>query len=61
MTNLKKYFLAFDIGCIECGEESKPLGLFATETEADKVAEAAQKKHWKGQHDFEVYEIEVPV
>jgi hypothetical protein len=57
MTN---HWLAFDIGCIECGEESKPIGLFPTEEEARQAAEVADKRqqaNWHGQHYFEVFNL----
>lgn len=56
---MKKY-LAFDIGCIECGEESKVIGIFNTKEEVENACEEAeeeQKKHWTGQHSMEVFEI----
>jgi hypothetical protein len=52
---MENAWLALDIGCIECGEESAVLGLFATEKEAEAVciaAEEEQSKNWHGQHDF---------
>lgn len=54
-------FLAFDIGCIECGEESAVIGLFATKEAAEaacKEASKKQKENWHGQHSMEVFEIE---
>jgi len=56
---MKKY-LAFDIGCLECGESSDVVGIFETRKEAEAAAEKAheeQKKNWTGQHSFEVFEI----
>jgi len=68
-----KRYLAFDIGCIECGEpspatmtvvlESAVLGVFMSRDEANLAAEHAkrvQRENGRGQHYFEVYEIEVP-
>lgn len=58
-----KRYLAFDIGCIECGEPSAVLGVFMSRDEANLAAEHAervQRENWLGQHYFEVYEIEVP-
>lgn len=55
-----KPWLAFDIGCIECGEESKPVGLFDTEEEAlaaAKTAEEIQSADWHGQHYFDVFDL----
>jgi hypothetical protein len=56
-------YLAFDIGCIECGEGSGPIGVYYTRAEAQMAAneeEILQQEDWSGQHKFEVYEIEVP-
>jgi hypothetical protein len=59
---MKKY-LAFDIGCIGCGEESRPLKVCETKKEANKVCSKYryyQKNHWRGQHNFVVYELLFP-
>ena len=58
-----KRYLAFDIGCIECGESSSVIGIYYTEDEADTAAQEArieQRANWTGQHSIEVFEIEVP-
>ena len=58
-----KRYLTFDIGCIECGESSCVVGVYATKAEADAAAEraeAAQGLNWTGEHHFMVFEIEVP-
>ena len=34
--NNKTVFVAVDIGCIECGEDSNVLGIFATKEQAVK-------------------------
>ncbi|NYV67599.1 hypothetical protein HYI36_20175 [Bacillus sp. Gen3] len=55
------YFVAVDIGCIECGESSNVLGVFTSKSVADKVVrdhEKRQSHHWGGQHSFEVFEID---
>lgn len=55
-------YLAFDIGCMECGETSKVIGVYNTEKEAEQaitLEEELQSENWRGQHDFEVYKIEV--
>jgi hypothetical protein len=55
-----KRWLAFDIGCIECGEESGVIGTFDTEAEAEHAADAAEidhEKNWHGQHCFMVYDL----
>lgn len=53
-------WLAFDVGCIECGEESSIIGTFATQQEAEQaacIAQEAQNKNWKGQHSMEVFDL----
>lgn len=60
---MKTYYLAFDIGCIECGEDSNVIGVFKTEKEAgDALIESSeiQSKDWHGEHHFKVFQIEVP-
>ncbi|WP_420465577.1 hypothetical protein [Panacagrimonas sp.] len=57
------YWLAFDIGCIECGQESRALGLHLTKQAAEAVCESArieQEADWHGQHSFEVFEVQAP-
>lgn len=57
------YYLAFDVGCIECGEESAVIGVYHTEAEAQAAcdtAEEAQRAHWTGQHSFQVHPITLP-
>lgn len=59
-TDTSKPFLAFDVGCLECGESSATLGLFATAEEAHAKCDAAKKAQeadWHGQHDFIVYDL----
>lgn len=61
--NNKVVFVAVDIGCIECGEDSNVLGIFATKEQADKACDKAsekQLKNWRGQHIFEVFEAKLP-
>ena len=55
-------YLAFDIGCIECGESSAVVGVYDTKEEAENAAEKAreaQRNDWHGEHSFEVFEIAV--
>lgn len=55
-----KRWLVFDIGCIECGEESDIVGLYDTKEEAvaaSIVASEKQQQHWSGQHEFEIYDL----
>lgn len=56
-----KLFVAVDVGCIECGEESAVLGVFTSEEKAQEVLNDhmnRQSKNWRGQHSFEFFEID---
>lgn len=58
-----KRWLAFDIGCLECGEDSDVIGVFDTEEEALAAAKEArerQEANWSGQHSFRVFDLEAP-
>lgn len=60
MNALVKRWLAFDIGCIECGEDSDVIGTFDTQAEAEEACDSAMKKHcanWHGQHSFQVFDL----
>ena len=53
-------FLAFDVGCYECGEPSGVIGLYATREEADAACARARKRQaaeWGGQHSMEVFDL----
>ena len=56
-------WLVFDIGCLECGEDSKPLGFYRTKAEADKAAQGYAsgeewgRPEWHGQHAIEVFDV----
>lgn len=53
-------WVAVDIGCIECGEDSLVLGVFTDRTTAKSAAIAAeniQRNDWHGQHSFEVFRV----
>lgn len=55
-----KRWLVFDIGCLECGEESNIVGLYDTKEEAvaaSIVASDIQQQSWSGQHEFEIYDL----
>lgn len=57
MTNL---YVAVDIGCIECGEETQVLGIFTSLTRAEEVCNEHAARHcakWRGQHAFEVFPV----
>lgn len=58
-------YLAMDIGCIECGESSKVIGIFKTKELAEKAIEDYVDPNHKwgkegriGQHYEEIFEIE---
>lgn len=62
-----KRWLAFDIGCIECGETSEVIGVFLTREAAEAAVEAWRSPNHRwgregrtGQHSEEVFEIDVP-
>jgi hypothetical protein len=55
------FYVAVDIGCIECGEDSSVLGIFHTRDAAREVVSEhsrRQQEHWSGQHRFLVCEVE---
>ena len=57
---MKKLYVAVDIGCIECGESSAVLGIFTDKNKAWDVLDEHEKRqgeHWRGQHYFDVYEV----
>jgi hypothetical protein len=54
-------YVCVDTGCIECGEESKVIGLFSVLDRAKEAAEREEKyqeAHWTGQHRFEIFPVE---
>lgn len=54
------YYVAVDIGCIECGEDSHVVGVFTSEelaAEANKK-QIAFNEQWRGEHHFEVFPID---
>jgi hypothetical protein len=60
----RELYVAVDIGCIECGEESSVLGVFVNKKDAEKViADAAkrQRENWTGQHSFEIFKAELEI
>jgi hypothetical protein len=55
------FYVAVDVGCIECGEYSNVLGIFTTESKAQEVVDDhcnRQKDNWCGEHSFKVFEVE---
>jgi len=62
MTGIGRW-LAFDIGCIECGESSNVIGIYASREGAQAAADAAEKaqlEDWHGQHSMEVFDLAEP-
>lgn len=52
------YYVAVDIGCIECGAGSDVLGIFESEDEAHAVCREWDKLGWIGeQHNYEVFPV----
>lgn len=66
-----KKWLVFDVGCIECGENSQPVGVYASKAaarravkryvtnEPNKYGFSWGRPEWAGQHLVDVYEVEV--
>lgn len=51
-------WVVFDIGCIECGERSAVIGVYANAEEADAAVEAAyanQTVKEAGSHHYEAF------
>lgn len=58
---MEKRYLAFDIGCIECGEGSSVIGIYKSRRSAESACKRREEilnKNWTGQHSCEVFEIE---
>lgn len=59
-----KVYVAMDIGCIECGQDSKCLGVFKHEDQAIQAIKNAEidfetnPPYPYGQHNFEYFEME---
>lgn len=57
----EKLWVAVDIGCIECGEESAVLGVFTDEGMAKVVTSEHQSRQsagWTGQHEFMIFPVD---
>lgn len=57
------HYLVFDVGCIECGESSGVVGIYATKDEAETECVAARERQsadWHGQHNFLVIDLHAP-
>ena len=55
------YYVAVDIGCIECGEPSNVIGVFTTKEAAEEACEdheTRQEANWKGDHSFVFFAVE---
>ena len=56
----KSLYVAVDVGCIECGEETTVIGIYESKERAEAVlakAREEQEKNWNGQHVFECHEV----
>ncbi|MDR1662520.1 MAG: hypothetical protein LBR95_08895 [Azoarcus sp.] len=55
-------FIVMDIGCLECGEPSHLVGLYASQDEAKAEASRLQRDFGftTGQHSFEVLDLRKP-
>lgn len=56
-------YIAFDIGCLECGEPSGIIGVYNEKDEAEAAAEAAhrrQREDWHGEHGMWVFDTDRP-
>lgn len=54
-------YVAVDIGCIDCGEESAVLGVFESKEKAEEVISdhiERWSKNCNGDHDFEIFEVD---
>ena len=59
-----KVYVALDIGCIECLEDSAILGVFESDDNANSIVERMAEKqevNWRGQHEFTVKTVETNV
>ncbi|MAH44866.1 hypothetical protein CMI37_03505 [Candidatus Pacearchaeota archaeon] len=62
-------YLVFDIGCLECGEPSQPVGVYNSVEEAleardghgSNEATMWGRPEWNGLHDVQVFPIEVEI
>ncbi len=56
-----KLFIVIDIGCIECGESTKVLGVYENQTDAMKAHGMTYKSYFAGgQHCLEIHEFDAP-
>lgn len=58
--SLRRRYLVFDIGCIECCEPSGIVGIYRTRDKAYAACNEAadrQAADWQGQHRFHVYDL----
>lgn len=54
------FYVAVDIGCIECGEPSNVIGIFTNKEQAKAICEEYKRRydeHHSGQHEFEIFEV----
>jgi len=63
---MNKLYIAMQIGCLECGEPSKVLGVFTDRGTAEQLVKDAWQWHdildnWEGERKYYVYEAELDV
>jgi hypothetical protein len=61
---MNEVHIAMQIGCLECGEPSKVLGVFDSIEMAEKVIRFAQSWHelnWKGERRYSVFTVKLNV
>ncbi len=61
---MTRKFLVFDIGCLECCEESRPVGVYDTREDAEQAIEDYMqpgtywgREEWHGEHSVEVFDL----
>lgn len=63
---MSKRWLVFDVGCIECGEISQPVGTYDTKEEAEQARKEYLndpdgdwgRESWSGQHSVEIFDLD---
>ena len=62
MTTPRPRYMAFDIGCIECGQDSAVIGLYTSEKKAEAACEEWEAVGWRGgQHHYQVFDLDKTV
>jgi hypothetical protein len=53
-----KLYIVVDTGCIECGEDTKILGVYRTREEAEQKHQLGDYYN-RGEHCIEIFEAEI--